>query len=97
MRITEVTTLKLRFSMATPMADAIHYMPERNLLLVQITTDDGLVGLGECAAYGGSLDSMERVVLDDLAAVAHRRRPFHVERLWSRWRGVRINAARPAC
>src|SRR5215207_3063947 len=50
-RITEVSTLKLRFSMATPMADAIHYMPERNLLLVQVATDDGLVGLGECAAY----------------------------------------------
>src|ERR687895_767026 len=59
-RITEVSTLKLRYPMATPMADAIHYMPERNLLLVQITTDDGLVGLGECAAYGGSLDSMAR-------------------------------------
>ncbi|MCD6034137.1 MAG: hypothetical protein K0S78_6323 [Thermomicrobiales bacterium] len=84
MRINEVTTLKLRFSMATPMADAIHYMPERNLLLVQIHTDEGLVGLGECAAYGGSLDSMERVVLDDLRPSLIGEDPFHVERLWSR-------------
>ena len=84
MRITEVMTLKLRFSMTTPMADAIHYMPERNLLLVQVATDDGLVGLGECAAYGGSLDSMERVVLDDLAPSLVGEDPFHVERLWSR-------------
>ncbi|HEX2281720.1 MAG TPA: mandelate racemase/muconate lactonizing enzyme family protein [Thermomicrobiales bacterium] len=83
-RITEVSTLKLRFSMTTPMADAIHYMPERNLLLVQITTDDGLVGLGECAAYGGSLDSMERVVLDDLQPSLIGEDPFQVERLWSR-------------
>ena len=96
MRITEVTTLKLRFSMDTPMADAIHYMPERNLLLVQITTDDGLVGLGECrlrwlpGQHGG-------VVLDDLRPSLIGEDPFHVERLWSRWRGVRINAARPAC
>src|SRR5919112_3871179 len=82
--ITEVSTLKLRFSMATPMADAIHYMPERNLLIVQITTDDGLVGLGECAAYGGSLDSMERVVLDDLQPSLIGEDPFRVERLWSR-------------
>jgi L-alanine-DL-glutamate epimerase-like enolase superfamily enzyme len=83
-RIAEVSTLKLRFSMETPMADAIHYMPERNLLLVQIATDDGLVGLGECAAYGGSLDSMERVVLDDLQPSLIGEDPFHVERLWSR-------------
>jgi L-alanine-DL-glutamate epimerase-like enolase superfamily enzyme len=83
-RITEVSALKLRYSMATPMADAIHYMPERNLLLVQITTDDGLVGLGECAAYGGTLDSMESVVLDDLQPSLIGEDPFRVERLWSR-------------
>jgi L-alanine-DL-glutamate epimerase-like enolase superfamily enzyme len=83
-RISDVSTLKLRYPMATPMADAIHYMPERNLLLVQITTDDGLVGLGECAAYGGSLDSMERVVLDDLQPTLIGEDPFRVERLWSR-------------
>src|SRR4051794_1564348 len=82
--ITEVSTLKLRFSMATPMADAIHYMPERNLLLVQITTDDGLVGLGECAAYGGSPDSIERVVLGDLQPSLTGQDPLHVERRWSR-------------
>ena len=84
MHIANVTTLKLRYTMATPMADAIHYMPERNLLLVQIITDEGLVGLGECAAYGGDLDSMERVVLDDLQPSLIGEDPFRVERLWAR-------------
>ncbi len=84
MRISEVSTLKLRYPMVTPMADAIHYMPERTALLVQIGTDDGLTGLGECAAYGGSLDSMERVVLDDLLPTLLGEDPFRVERLWSR-------------
>ena len=97
MRITEVSTLKLRFSMATPMADAIHYMPERNLLLVQITTDDSLVGLGECAAYGGSLDSMERVVLDDLQPSLIGEDPFTSSGSGAGWRGARINAVRRAC
>ena len=84
MRITEVSTIKLRYPVPTPMADAIHYMPERTLLLVQIATDDGLLGLGECAAYGGSLDSMERVVLDDLRPSLIGEDPFQVERLWQR-------------
>jgi len=83
-RITDISTLKLRYPMATPMADAIHYMPERTALLVQINTDDGLTGLGECAAYGGSLDSMERIVLDDLHPTLIGEDPFRVERLWSR-------------
>ena len=84
MRITDVSTVKLRYPVPTPMADAIHYMPERAVLLVQVSTAEGLVGLGECAAYGGSLDSMERVVLDDLTPSLIGEDPFRVERLWSR-------------
>lgn len=88
MRITDVTTLKLRYLMDVAMADAVHYMPERNLLLVQVHTDDGYVGLGECAAYGGTLDSMEAVVVRDLKPSLVGEDPFRVERLWSKmaWR-----------
>lgn len=84
MKITDVSTTKLRYPVPIPMADAIHYMPERALLLVHVMTDEGHVGLGECAAYGGSLDSMERVVLDDLRPSLIGEDPFRVERLWQR-------------
>lgn len=84
MRITEVTTIRLRFRPPIAMADAIHYMPERNTLLVQVHTDNGLVGTGEAAAYGGALTSIERVVLDDLASIVHGEDPFTVERLWAK-------------
>jgi D-galactarolactone cycloisomerase len=83
-RITDVSTMKLRYTPPIPMADAIHYMPERTVLLVQIATDTGLTGLGECAAYGGSLESMERVVRDDLRPSLIDEDPFRVERLWNR-------------
>ena len=62
MIITEVTTIKLRCPMPVPMADAIHYMPDRPALLVQVHTDDGRVGLGEAAAYGGFLESTESLI-----------------------------------
>jgi L-alanine-DL-glutamate epimerase-like enolase superfamily enzyme len=74
----------LRYSVPKPMADAIHYMPERNVLLVLVETNDGRVGLGECAAYGGSLDGMARVVLDDLRPSLLGEDPFRVELLWRR-------------
>jgi L-alanine-DL-glutamate epimerase-like enolase superfamily enzyme len=70
--------------MTVPMADAIHYMPERPTLLVEVCTDDDLVGLGEAAAYGGALESIESVVLDDLRPIVLNEDPFTVERLWSR-------------
>lgn len=84
MRITDVSTIRLRYTVPTPMADAIHYMPERNLLLVQVATDDGRVGIGEAAAFGGSLESVESVVLNDLRPSLVGEDPFTVERLWSR-------------
>ncbi len=83
MLITDVTTIKLRYTMDVPMADAIHYMPERTALLVQVHTDDGVVGLGEVAAYGGSLESVEAVVLQDLRPIVLEGDPFRVEKLWS--------------
>ncbi|MDP9366597.1 MAG: mandelate racemase/muconate lactonizing enzyme family protein [Chloroflexota bacterium] len=83
MRITDVTTIKLRYVPPVPMADAIHYMPERPVLLVQVHTDAGIVGLGEAAAYGGFLDSTEALILGELRQTILGQDPFWVERLWS--------------
>src|SRR4051812_8408726 len=65
-KITDVTTIKLSYDMPVPMADAIHYMPSRPTLLVQVHTDAGIVGLGESAAYGGFLESTEALVTGEL-------------------------------
>lgn len=82
MLITDVTTIKLRYEMPIPMADAIHYMPNRNTLLVQVHTDEGLIGLGEAAAYGGYLESTEAIVLNELRQTIIGQDPFKVEKLW---------------
>jgi L-alanine-DL-glutamate epimerase-like enolase superfamily enzyme len=82
MIITDVTTVRLRYDMPVAMADAIHYMPARLLLIVLVHTDAGIVGMGEAAAYSGSLESLESVVLNDLRPVVVGQDPFAVERLW---------------
>lgn len=84
MRITDIETVKLRYAMDRPMADAIHYMPARPTLLVRVHTDAGITGLGEAAAYGGSLDSMEAVICNELRAIVVGEDPFAVERIWSK-------------
>jgi L-alanine-DL-glutamate epimerase-like enolase superfamily enzyme len=83
MKIRDVSTIKLTYQMQRPMADAIHYMPARPTLLVQVHTDEGITGLGEAAAYGGSLESMEAVILGELRQTVLNQDPFMVERLWS--------------
>ena len=82
MIITDVTTIKLRFPMQTPMADAIHYMPERPALLVCVHTDEGFIGLGEAASYGGFLESTESLVVGELRRTIVGEDPFRVEKLW---------------
>jgi L-alanine-DL-glutamate epimerase-like enolase superfamily enzyme len=81
--ITDVTTIKLKYDMPVPMADAVHYMPDRPTLLVQVHTDAGIVGLGESAAYGGFLESTEMMILGELRRTILGQDPFKVERLWS--------------
>ena len=82
MIITDVTTIKVRFPMQVAMADAIHYMPERPALLVQVHTDEGIVGLGEAAAYGGFLESTESLITGELRRTVVGQDPFRVEKLW---------------
>ncbi len=82
MIITDVTTIKLRFPMDVAMADAIHYMPDRPTLLVQVHTDEGIVGLGEAAAYGGFLESTEALITGELRRTILGQDPFRVEKLW---------------
>jgi len=64
------------------MADAIHYMPDRPTLLVQVHTDEGIVGLGEAAAYGGFLESTEAIIIGELRRTIVGVDPFRVEKLW---------------
>jgi L-alanine-DL-glutamate epimerase-like enolase superfamily enzyme len=82
MIITDVTTLKLHYDMPVAMADAIHYMPGRPTLLVQVHTDTGITGLGEAATYGGFLESTAAIILNELRQTILGQDPFTVEKLW---------------
>lgn len=82
MRITDVTTLKVAYTPPEPMADAIHYIPSRRALLVQVHTDEGYTGLGESGGFGGSAESVEDIILRDLRPLLLGQDPFTIERLW---------------
>lgn len=84
MKITEITTFRLRYDMPIPMADAIHYMPARPVLVVQVHTDEGFTGIGEAATYGGDLESTESLVLNTLKPIVIGEDPFAVERMWQK-------------
>jgi L-alanine-DL-glutamate epimerase-like enolase superfamily enzyme len=65
-RIAYVKTYPVTYPLDEPLSDSIHYMPVRAALLVEIGTDDGEVGIGESAIYGGPASVVETMIHDEL-------------------------------
>jgi L-alanine-DL-glutamate epimerase-like enolase superfamily enzyme len=83
-RIVSVTTHRVDYPLDAPMADALHYIPSRAALLVELSTDDGTIGVGESAIYGGSGSVTEALIHDVLAPRILGEDVRQPERLWSR-------------
>jgi L-alanine-DL-glutamate epimerase-like enolase superfamily enzyme len=83
-RIAAVTTYSVDYPLDAPMADALHYIPSRPALLVEVRTDDGLVGVGESAIYGGTASVGEALIHDVLAPRVLGADPTRPELLWRR-------------
>ena len=83
-RIASITTSSVSYPLEEPMADAVHYIGARAALLVEVACDDGRVGVGESAIYGGSASATEALIHDVLAPRVLGADPTEPERLWQR-------------
>jgi D-arabinonate dehydratase len=83
-RIAKITTYAVDYPLDAPMADAVHYIPGRAALLVEVTTEAGRVGIGESAIYGGSPGTTEALIHDVLAPRVLGEDPTRPEHLWAR-------------
>jgi L-alanine-DL-glutamate epimerase-like enolase superfamily enzyme len=83
-RIAKITTYAVDYPLDAPMADAVHYIPSRTALLVEVTTEAGRVGIGESAIYGGSPGTTEALIHDVLAPRVLGEDPTRPEYLWAR-------------
>src|SRR5688572_33445402 len=81
-RISYVRTYQVTYPLDRPLSDSIHYMPVRAALLVELGTDDGEVGIGESAIYGGPASVVETVIHDELAPRLLGEDPTRPEWLW---------------
>ena len=80
--IAAITTYSVASPLEAPMADSVHYIAARTALLVEVTTDDGRIGIGESAIYGGPASSVETIIHDELAPRLLGQRAEQPERLW---------------
>jgi galactonate dehydratase len=84
MKVTRVRALPLVAPLdVESQRTALGGRPQAALVLVEITTDDGVVGYGEALARY-SLRSYASLIEDLLAPIVLGQNPFEVERLWQR-------------
>ena len=81
-RISYVKTYQVAYPLDDPLSDSIHYMPVRAALLVELGTEDGEVGIGESAIYGGPASVIETMIHDELAPRILGEDPTRPEWLW---------------
>ena len=84
MRIRDVRTILLEYPLPQPVFDANYSMATKPALLVEVETDDDLVGLGEAAHFGGPLRSTQTVIEGELREHLLGEDPREIERLWER-------------
>jgi L-alanine-DL-glutamate epimerase-like enolase superfamily enzyme len=82
MRIRDVRTIPVEVVLPQPVYDANYRMATKPALLVEVETDDGLVGLGEAAHFGGPLRSTRVVIEGELRDHLVGEDPREIERLW---------------
>jgi L-alanine-DL-glutamate epimerase-like enolase superfamily enzyme len=81
-RVAYIRTYPVTYPLDEPLSDSIHYMPVRAALLVEVGTDDGEVGVGESAIYGGPASVVETMIHDELAPRLLGQDPTRPEWLW---------------
>ena len=90
LKITAVRTIPIRAPLDRPFWSATHVGLDpklgmhatRGMLLVEVETADGLVGLGSCQSSGKNLAALDRLVQDELAGYLIGEDAFARERIW---------------
>ncbi|MEJ6649220.1 MAG: mandelate racemase/muconate lactonizing enzyme family protein [Burkholderiales bacterium] len=82
MRITDIQTIPLEVELHETVYDANYTMKNKPALLVQVFTDDGLIGLGEAAHCGGPMSSTAHVIEQELKPYLVGKDPINTEFLW---------------
>jgi D-arabinonate dehydratase len=83
MKITDVTYIPLSFIPPRPPRDGLSGIAARDVFLVQIHTDQGITGTGECFALG-TLKSLAAIVDEILKPVLIGQDPGLIEYLWEK-------------
>jgi L-alanine-DL-glutamate epimerase-like enolase superfamily enzyme len=81
MKIVDVRSIPLSYTCPTPYCSSGSMQARRGALLVEVETDDGLVGIGEAGTGGGATQT---IIAKDLAPMLIGQDPLMIEGLWQK-------------
>lgn len=84
MKITDVKVTGLSYRLEKPIYSAYHYIPTRDCIIVEVFTDEGLVGIGEAGYAGGPVQSTMAVLEKELAPMVIGEDPQAIEKIWNK-------------
>ena len=82
MKITRVECVPLMYTMKDMLYSGVGKFNQRPLLMVRVHTDEGIVGIGEAATYGGPIVSTATVIEKEIAPLVIGEDALQVERIW---------------
>ena len=83
MKIAKIEAIPVRYEMGYTIWDSLSRFSARQAILVKITTDDGCVGYGESAFFGGPLEVSKMIIEKQLTPFYLGRDPFMCEQAWT--------------
>lgn len=84
MKIIDVKATILKYQYENGIADAQNFFSIRSAVLVQVYTDEGIVGLGESACFGGPPETTKIVIETELKPIVLDQDPTNIQLVWQR-------------
>ncbi|HID17124.1 TPA: mandelate racemase/muconate lactonizing enzyme family protein, partial [Candidatus Bathyarchaeota archaeon] len=85
MKITDVKAMVLSYELKDPIMDSRLCIRAREAVLVEVTTDEGITGMGESMCAGGPPSVTKAIIEEEVKRYCLGENPFRVERLWEKF------------
>lgn len=84
MKITDVKPTVLKYTYENGIADAQNFFATRSAVIVEVFTDEGIVGLGESACFGGPPETTAFIIEKELKPIVMGADPTNITHVWQR-------------
>lgn len=82
MKIEKINTYAISAPLAIPLKDTNEFRKTQNAVIVEIITDDGIIGIGESGWFGGPPKTTKYIIDNEIAPLLINEDPRMIEKIW---------------